>query len=92
MKMEQQTYYTILGITPNATNDEVWEAYKKQIHQYNPTLECCEAEIEIMTSISQAYKVLSNPAARSSYDFMLSLAEILNNTQETVKQKEYIKK
>ena len=67
--MSQDDYYTALGVTPNASNREIKEAYRKLAFQHHPDRNRENpAAAETMKRINEAYAVLSNPAKRREYD------------------------
>ena len=62
-------YYQILGVSKDANLDEIKKAYRKLAHKYHPDKTKGDKESEEkFKEISQAYKVLSDPAKRSNYD------------------------
>ena len=64
-------YYTVLGITKDANEEEIKKAYKKLAMKYHPDKnldgEKESAEIEFK-KISEAYSVLGDPIKRRNYD------------------------
>jgi molecular chaperone DnaJ len=63
-------YYKVLGLTRNATQDEVKKAYKSMVLKYHPDRnqnDKANAEQKIK-EVNQAYEVLSDPGKRSQYD------------------------
>jgi len=63
-------YYQILGVSRNATEKELKEAYRKLVRKYHPDLNPNnreEAEKKFR-EINEAYEVLSDPEKRKLYD------------------------
>lgn len=56
-----EKYYSILGLDPAATPEEVKKAYKKLALQYHPDKNPSEEATEKFKSISEAYQMITNP-------------------------------
>ena len=56
-----EKYYSILGLEPTATPEEVKKAYKKLALQYHPDKNPSEEATEKFKSISEAYQMITNP-------------------------------
>ncbi len=59
-------YYKILGISKNASPEEIKRAYRKLAHQYHPDKNGGDAVK--FKEINEAYQVLSNPQKKAQYD------------------------
>lgn len=68
--MNSQSYYDILGVSPQASAAEIKSAYKKLAKQYHPDVNKDPQSQEKFKEISQAYQVLSNVDKRAAYDRM----------------------
>lgn len=66
---QQQDYYATLGLSRNASKDEVKKAYKVLALKYHPDKNPGDASAEHkFKEVAQAYEVLSNDDARRRYD------------------------
>ncbi len=62
-------YYKILGISKNATKDDIKKAYRKLARKFHPDVNPGDKEAEKkFKEINEANEVLSNPENRSKYD------------------------
>jgi curved DNA-binding protein len=69
--MEFKDYYQILGITKDASTDEIKKAYRKLAMQYHPDKNPGnKAAEERFKEITEAHEVLGDPEKRNKYDRM----------------------
>lgn len=61
-----QDYYATLGVSKNASAEEIKKAYRRLAHQYHPDKGV--GNEEKFKQASEAYSVLSNSEKRSQYD------------------------
>lgn len=65
----RRDYYAVLGVGVRASPREILQAYRRLARQCSPDVNFWEAEaVRLFEEISEAYRVLSDPAARSLYD------------------------
>ncbi len=63
------SYYDILGMSKNASQKEIRQAYRKLARQYHPDVNPGKKDAEEkFKQINTAYEVLSNPETRRKYD------------------------
>ncbi|MCL6472451.1 MAG: DnaJ domain-containing protein [Firmicutes bacterium] len=64
-------YYAILGISKNASQKEIKDAYRKLARKYHPDANNSNKETEEkFKEINEAYEVLKDPEKRKQYDAM----------------------
>ncbi len=62
-------YYKALGVSKNATPDEIKKAYRKLARQYHPDTNSGDKQAEErFKEVSEAHDVLSDPEKRKQYD------------------------
>ena len=67
--MSEQDYYTLLGVSKNASADEIKKAYRKLAMKYHPDQNKDDKEAETkFKEISHAYDVLKDEQKRAAYD------------------------
>ena len=69
MGVEYKDYYKILGVSKNATTDEIGKAYKKLARKYHPDLNQSDKKAEDrFKEVNEAHEVLKDPEKRKMYD------------------------
>lgn len=67
--MEYKDYYSILGLSKDASQDEIKKTFRKLARQYHPDVNPGdESSEERFKEINEAYEVLSDPDKRQKYD------------------------
>jgi molecular chaperone DnaJ len=67
--MEKRDYYEVLGVSKNATKEEIKKAYRKQALKYHPDKNPGNKKAEeSFKEAAEAYEVLSNDEKRARYD------------------------
>jgi len=63
-----KNYYEILGVTRNASDEEIKRSYRKLARKYHPDV-CTDDDATVkFKEISEAYQVLGDPNRRRDYD------------------------
>ncbi len=66
--MDKRDYYTVLGVSKNASKEDLKSAYRKLALQYHPDRNKEPGSEEKFKEISEAYAVLSDDEKRKQYD------------------------
>ncbi|WKZ33575.1 MAG: molecular chaperone DnaJ [Thermodesulfobacteriota bacterium] len=67
--MDEKDFYKILGVSRDATVDEIKKAYRKLAHQYHPDKHAGDKEKEDRFKlINEAYETLKDPQKKANYD------------------------
>lgn len=70
----EKDYYKVLGVSKDASAEDVKKAYRKLARQYHPDSNKGDATAEErFKEVSEAYSVLADPAKRKEYDDARSL-------------------
>ncbi|MFH1392310.1 MAG: DnaJ domain-containing protein [bacterium] len=62
-----QDYYQILGVSNEASQDDIKKAFRRLAHQYHPDKK--EGNEQKFKEINEAYQILSNSKKRQQYDY-----------------------
>ena len=69
MQQDIRNYYELLGVTRDASADEIKQAFRRMARKYHPDLNPGDKTAEDkFKDISEAYEVLSDTSKRSQYD------------------------
>lgn len=66
--MQFKDYYEILGVSPQANEEEIKRAYRKLAHRFHPDRNKSPGAEERFKAINEAYEVLRDPNRRAAYD------------------------
>jgi molecular chaperone DnaJ len=64
----QRDFYDVLGLSRNASKDEIKKAYRKLARQYHPDVNKENGAEEKFKEVQRAYEVLSDDHKRNAYD------------------------
>ena len=77
-RIDWLTHYELLGVSREATRDDIVKAYLERSRAFHPDLrhrpdlaDCAKELLTVFDRVKAAYDALSNPAARSRYDASL---------------------
>ena len=65
---DKRDYYEVLGVSKNASDDEIKKAYRSLAKKYHPDLNKDPGAEDKFKEINEAYEVLSDPQKRQTYD------------------------
>ena len=66
--MEYKDYYQIMGLSKNASKDQIKRAYKKLARKYHPDVSKEKNAEDKFKELGEAYEVLKDPEKRAAYD------------------------
>lgn len=66
--MAKRDYYEVLGISKNASDDEIKKAYRKLALKYHPDVNKEEGAAAKFAEVNEAYECLSDKNKRAQYD------------------------
>lgn len=65
---EQNNYYTLLSINPDASDEDIKKAYRREATKWHPDKNPHSDTTEQFKIIAQAYEILLDPVTRAQYD------------------------
>ena len=68
MAVQYKDYYEILGVSRDASRDEIQRVYRKLARKYHPDLNKTAGSEDKFKEINEAYEVLKDPEKRNKYD------------------------
>ncbi len=66
--MEYKDYYSTLGVSKQASADEIQKAYRKLARKYHPDVNRSAGAEDKFKEITESYEVLKDPEKRKTYD------------------------
>ncbi|WP_461832654.1 DnaJ C-terminal domain-containing protein [Aquifex sp.] len=76
MATQVKDYYEILGVSRDATKEEIKKAYRKLVRIYHPDINPDPKAAEKFKEINEAYHVLVDDERRSEYDAILNRNDV----------------
>ena len=68
MARRLRNYYQLLGVSPDASREEIQSAYRRLARCYHPDVNAGGDAAIRFNEVSDAYEVLHDPAQRARYD------------------------
>jgi len=81
--MVASDWYTVLGVKPTATGEEIKKAYRKKALQFHPDKNPSATAEEIFKEINKAYETLSDKDKRRTYDLQQQKPHFSTTTTTT---------
>ncbi|MGQ9486641.1 MAG: J domain-containing protein [Armatimonadota bacterium] len=75
LRMPDRDYYEVLGVPPNATNEQIRRRFRELARKYHPDVNRSPDAEHRFKEITEAYRVLSSPSLRADYDLMRRSAQ-----------------
>ncbi len=84
--MTDKNYYEILGVSSDATTEEIRKAFQKKARTLHPDVNKAPDAEEKFKEVSEAYAVLSDEDKRRRYDAMRSGAPFMGSSTSSAPQ------
>ena len=68
MTSDNRTYYEILGVSEDASFEEIRAAFRERAREYHPDRNPDPDAVDRMTEVNEAYEVLRDDEQRTAYD------------------------
>ncbi|MGB1749850.1 MAG: DnaJ domain-containing protein, partial [Dehalococcoidia bacterium] len=68
MTTSKRDYYEVLGVSRDATAEDLKKAFRKQALKYHPDRNKEEDASDRFKEVNEAYQVLSDPERKAQYD------------------------
>ena len=83
-----QNHYQVLGVAPNAAAADIKRAYRQLVVRYHPDKHGGDVRYEDQfKAVAVAYRILSDPGRRATYDFQLAQAS--RRAEEAQRQQQH---
>jgi curved DNA-binding protein len=85
--MSEKSYYDILGVSKDATQEEIKTAFRKLSKKHHPDTK--GGDVQTFQEINEAYQILSDPKKREEYDRKQSPEDWFTSPEFTVDPEEF---
>ena len=85
-RVQVTTLYDVLGVSPDASTDQLRRAYRQAARLLHPDLNPAEGSAEAMGRLNDAWSVLGDPDRRRRYDAGLGAPRPAAPAEHTVRQ------
>ena len=65
---DKRDYYEVLGVSKDASKDEIKRAYRKMAKKYHPDVNKAPDAAEKFKEVNEAYEILSDENKKAAYD------------------------